>query len=45
MAVSVKKNYDSSPAELADKSYNSAKDNIEKYPTVIRDQQEIFGVN
>ena len=45
VAVSVKKNYDSSPAELADKAYNSAKDHKENYTTVIRDQQEMFGVN
>lgn len=45
VAVSVKKEYDSSPAELADKSYNSTKEHKEKYTTVIRDQQEMFGIN
>ena len=45
VAVSVKKNYDSSPAELADRSYNSAKDYQEKNSAIIRDQQEMFGVN
>ena len=43
--INVKMNSDSSPAERADSSYNSKKDSAEKHPTVIKDQQEMFGAN
>ena len=42
--IAVKKYSDSSPAERAGESYNSAKENIEEFNTLIRDQQEMFGV-